>query len=593
MIHKTFFAGLALLLMLAFTGCGQTTDTPSAGTYWRAVSISHQSNYVDEFWADLFLWDEGAGYFRYTYEENEFADFLYGVECNWTFDGATLSLMSVENLSEGVFKNGVLTFTYDSYGELITIVMEQAVMKPYGAHWSVSDLRGDWRMTSYNNQNVDGLDRIVSSEICIRSPFHINFWQIDGQHILIDDGLEVSHHLEKLYEEDLRHIFCEEGAIWKGAKNQAWYVELYGIKNPAYRIFITFADNQLLLKKTHKDYPNVPFSMTAVYEPFEDELSRTERENRFVGEWKKMDDEKSGGNISIKTMTRIDLIGFSLSEYPPAEEERLFVETEKFAKGYIDATDSKGNSKAAEIGFVLLDDKLFASMINDVGGLSGIVDGAYTKSVTVPKKREMHPIELRMEEELQTAYTTADFRQVYTDAVIAWEEEMNKNYQTLMAKLGSDECRKKLETSQKAWLDFLENEISFNYGYWYYAGTMYATNSLNYRIQLVRERMNLLASYYDKDITSYDIYRSHKSSKTEEELDKLLNANYQALMKKYDKERQDRLRSVQRKWLIYRDAENDCYRSCCMQVINPDYPLFLIEERAYRLGSYLEDPESL
>jgi len=205
-------------------------------------------------------------------------------------------------------------------------------------------------------------------------------------------------------------------------------------------------------------------------------------------------------------------------------------------------------------------------------------------------KKNKHPIDIRMDKEFEEALTTADFRQVYENALEAWEEEMNKNYQTLMDKLSKQECRQKLENAQKAWLAFSNDEQSFNYSYWcLFQGTMYANNPLSYKTYSVRKRAFVLSLYYDKNISTADIYYQHKSSKTEEELDKMLNKNYQALMKKLSKENQGKLRLAQRKWITYRDAEDDCYNSCCLKTLNPDYRLFIIEERVNQLNYYLDD----
>ena len=80
------------------------------------------------------------------------------------------------------------------------------------------------------------------------------------------------------------------------------------------------------------------------------------------------------------------------------------------------------------------------------------------------------------------------------------------------------------------------------------------------------------------------------------EWDKLLNENYNALMKKLPKDEQGKLRASQREWIKYRDLEfdfNDNYWSKfrgTMYMGNPKgYQIRFIRERALRLGYYLED----
>jgi len=81
-----------------------------------------------------------------------------------------------------------------------------------------------------------------------------------------------------------------------------------------------------------------------------------------------------------------------------------------------------------------------------------------------------------------------------------------------------------------------------------------------------------------------------------EEWDKLLNQNYNALLKKLDKENQERLRASQREWIKYRDLEfvfNENYWGSFEGTMYRAFPYAFqsdfIRERALRLGYYLED----
>ena len=80
------------------------------------------------------------------------------------------------------------------------------------------------------------------------------------------------------------------------------------------------------------------------------------------------------------------------------------------------------------------------------------------------------------------------------------------------------------------------------------------------------------------------------------EWDKLLNANYNGLMKKLDKEDQERLRASQREWVKYRDLEfrfNSEFWGTFQGTMYISFPLAyqsnFVRERALRLGYYLED----
>jgi uncharacterized protein YecT (DUF1311 family) len=85
-----------------------------------------------------------------------------------------------------------------------------------------------------------------------------------------------------------------------------------------------------------------------------------------------------------------------------------------------------------------------------------------------------------------------------------------------------------------------------------------------------------------------------------QEWDKLLNQNYQALMKKLKKGDQERLRASQREWIKYRDLEfkfNTEYWAGFKGSMYLPFPFAyqsnFIRERALRLGYYLEDLEAL
>ena len=81
----------------------------------------------------------------------------------------------------------------------------------------------------------------------------------------------------------------------------------------------------------------------------------------------------------------------------------------------------------------------------------------------------------------------------------------------------------------------------------------------------------------------------------EEEWDKLLNTNYQALMKKLDKESQEKLRNSQREWVKFRDLEFEFngnfyggFEGTMYRVFAAGFRADFVRERALRLGAYLE-----
>jgi len=203
----------------------------------------------------------------------------------------------------------------------------------------------------------------------------------------------------------------------------------------------------------------------------------------------------------------------------------------------------------------------------------------------------IHPIDIQMKKDMEANDTNAGLYDAYSTANDAWELEMSKNLQKLTDLLDSDERRKKLNAAQKAWLAFRDDEMAFNEHFWgLFSGSMYGPYPMYYRLYTVRKRAFELGNYFDKTpYSSHTYFDENTDIKTEEEWDKVLNEKYKLLMSKLGKENQDRLRTAQRKWIAYRDAESDCYDSCNLIGWNPDNRLLIVRERALRLGKYVDD----
>ena len=210
--------------------------------------------------------------------------------------------------------------------------------------------------------------------------------------------------------------------------------------------------------------------------------------------------------------------------------------------------------------------------------------------------QKKHPIDIQMDKDIEANSSNSGLYEAYEKATKAWDKEMNKNYKTLMKSYndGSGErgvCRKKLQTAQEAWLAFWKDETLFNGYYWsLFDGSMYATYSTYYNLYLLRKRAFELVYYFEKHPYSCATYFDENTDvKTEEEWDKMLNEKYKMLMARLKKDNQNRLRAAQRKWIAYRDAEDDCYNSCNLLTDNPDYRLNIVRERALRLEKYVND----
>ena len=107
---------LASLTALLFPSCGKRNGVPQStpdlrDTYWKAVEFRAEGIGEDEFWADLFLWADGSGYFHFSQAtaESGFWGYRDMADCGWNLDGETLTLTEPESPSTVMY-----TGTYES-----------------------------------------------------------------------------------------------------------------------------------------------------------------------------------------------------------------------------------------------------------------------------------------------------------------------------------------------------------------------------------------------------------------------------------------------------------------------------------------------
>ena len=270
-VKRVIFLLAAVLLLSACGGGDGGTDESGggengvspAGSYWKAVEFT--GGYAsDEFWADLFLWENGSGYFRVSQATVESG--YWGMRdvfgCDWSLDDGNLLLTQTGAMPafacEGVFEQERLIVAYSGFlgDDSFKIIMEQAELPPYGAQWELPELYGKWVMASYADMDSGAhvLDRpggSAASEIAVYPTFSADLWLKSGG--VMETESEMG-------------IILKEGPIWEGCKNEAWHAELVGASNPSQRFYISFADGVLLLKKTDENDPGAwPFSFTAEY----------------------------------------------------------------------------------------------------------------------------------------------------------------------------------------------------------------------------------------------------------------------------------------------------------------------------------------
>ena len=258
----------------------QNTDAVPESAYWKTAGFDGVENETGDFWSDLFLWEDGTGWFRFS-QATPSSNF-YGIHdvasCDWSLeDSGMLTLFSQETkavLYTGVVADGVLTIHYDGYTKE-DIRMEQAEMPPYGSHWSILDLYGTWKMVSYSDADsgyhatsrytIGGADGYFASEITLEKELGAYFWLADP----VLNRLEAERNMGLGYYDDDDYTWhpYTEGPIWEGCANEAWHAELTRISDPNIRFYVTYADGRLLLKKDDVRNPNsFPSSFTAEFE---------------------------------------------------------------------------------------------------------------------------------------------------------------------------------------------------------------------------------------------------------------------------------------------------------------------------------------
>ena len=243
-------------------------DSPVA-PYWKAVAF--EGEYVaDDLWADLFLWEDGAGYLRVSQATAESG--YWGMrdihDCLWTLEDGKLVLtepgFALTEICVGTLEQGRLALDYEGlYGEPFTIIMTPASAPPFGAHWELPKLYGTWSMVSYSDasgekQTLNEPGKNVASGIVCHPVGGFDYWMAE-QDLTCD-----YYHVEMEFNLGLGQY--QDGPIWGGCGNEAWHIELNGASDPDQRFTITYADGRLLLKKVDRYYPDVfPLSYTAEY----------------------------------------------------------------------------------------------------------------------------------------------------------------------------------------------------------------------------------------------------------------------------------------------------------------------------------------
>ena len=370
----------------------QSAQDSLIAPYWKAAAF--EGEYAsDDFWADLFLWEGGDGYLRISQAtaESGYWGMRYVSGCLWTLRDGRLVLaepgFALAEIGAGALEQGRLTLSCKGiFGDdLFTIIMEPAPEPPFGAHWELPELYGTWRMISYSDgaggkHTLDETGKNIASEITIHPVGGADYW------LLEQDYAYDYHHVEMEY--SLKPGQYQAGPIWDGCGNEAWHVELSGAGDPDQRLYATYADGRLLLRKVDRYYPDTfPLSFTAEYRFLRDySYSFSPDSADWTGAW------AAKGELEAEIrITNFDPYGssfdFTFTHYTENEYgaihtdvwdgDAYFTEDNRAICDYMGA-----GGKECHIGFVLHEGMLLAAMSDPFSLPSGdgvSMDGIYER----------------------------------------------------------------------------------------------------------------------------------------------------------------------------------------------------------------------
>lgn len=115
------------------------------------------------------------------------------------------------------------------------------------------------------------------------------------------------------------------------------------------------------------------------------------------------------------------------------------------------------------------------------------------------KQKKQHPIDAAYLKCLDQPenQTTVGMVNCAIEAKKAWEKEVEKYYQLLLAKV-SKEHKDKLKASQEAWKNYKQKEIDFSTNmYLDMGGTMWKIVAADAETEFIKQRALLLKSHYE------------------------------------------------------------------------------------------------
>ena len=117
--------------------------------------------------------------------------------------------------------------------------------------------------------------------------------------------------------------------------------------------------------------------------------------------------------------------------------------------------------------------------------------------VVYGQTEKRYPIDIELQKCLDTKEncTTQRMTECVFKAADSWENELNKNYNTLL-RLLNNEQKVKLKESQRQWIKFRDNELEFSGSFYNrMQGTMWIPVAARTRLDLTKNRALELLDY--------------------------------------------------------------------------------------------------
>lgn len=118
-------------------------------------------------------------------------------------------------------------------------------------------------------------------------------------------------------------------------------------------------------------------------------------------------------------------------------------------------------------------------------------------TIVSAQEPQKHPIDAALEICTEKDPSTAGMVRCTDTAYKKWDQELNKNYQTLMGKLKPAD-KLLLKSAQLSWITYRDNEFKvIDSIYDKIQGTMYIPMRIDTKMQIVKQRALALATHVD------------------------------------------------------------------------------------------------